>query len=54
MDFIVLAVVFVIIAAAAGYVIRAKKRGVKCVGCPSGGTCSAQCSGCSCGCGSAE
>ena len=28
------------------YIIREKKRGVRCVGCPDSGKCSAGCSGC--------
>ena len=45
-DFIIIAVVAAIIAAAAGYVYKEKKNGAKCIGCPSGG-----CASCSCGCG---
>lgn len=38
---IVLAIILVIvIGTAAGYLIRAKKRGVTCIGCPSGCNCS--------------
>ena len=44
-------VIGTIVGAAAGYVRRAKKRGVKCVGCPDSGTCSGNCGCCSCGCG---
>ena len=44
---ILLTVVLVaIIALAAWYVIRAKKRGQKCIGCPSAGSCGKQ--SCSC------
>lgn len=55
-DFIILAVIVLIIGFAARYVYKAKKRGVKCIGCPDGGSCSGNCSGncsgsCSCGCG---
>ena len=42
---IVIAIVLAAVAAAVGYVIKAKKRGVKCIGCPSGGNC-LRCSGC--------
>ena len=38
-DIVIAAVILVIIAAAAGYVIRAKKSGVKCIGCPSADSC---------------
>jgi len=33
-NFIIIAIVLVIIGLAAWYVIRAKKRGQKCIGCP--------------------
>lgn len=49
-DWIVLAVIAVIVCAVIWYLHRAKKKGVKCIGCPSGGNCSGNCSGCSCGC----
>lgn len=44
MDLIVLIVLAVIIGAAAGYVYKAKKRGVKCIGCPYGAFCGGCCS----------
>ena len=47
MDILVLAVIGLIVGLAAGYVIREKKRGATCIGCPSGGSC-ASCAGCSC------
>lgn len=55
-DIIIVAILLVIIGAAAAYVIKAKKSGVKCIGCPSGGNCShnkneAADGGCGCGCG---
>lgn len=37
-------VILVVVGAAAAYIIRAKKRGAKCVGCPDSGTCSCHCS----------
>ena len=51
-DYIIVAVIVVIIGAAVAYIIREKKRGVKCIGCPDGATCGGNCSGCSgnCGC----
>lgn len=48
-DIIVLAIVLAIVAAAAIYVIRAKKKGVKCVGCPAGNSCSTGCANSECG-----
>lgn len=45
-NIIVIALVIVIIGLALGYIIREKKKGVKCIGCPSGGKCSCGCSDC--------
>ena len=49
-DMIVLVILAVIIGFAARYVWKSKSRGVKCIGCPSGGACSGKqdgsCSGC--------
>ena len=50
-NLIILAIVGIIVGLAGGYVYRAKKRGVKCVGCPSGcscskGSCGGNCGGC--------
>ena len=42
-NFIIIAAVVFIIALAAGYIIKAKKRGAKCIGCPSGGGCCSNC-----------
>jgi len=52
MENIVLILVLVIILAAATlYIVKAKKKGVKCIGCPAGGNCSGHCSGeQGCGC----
>jgi len=52
-NFIIGAVLAVIIGAAVIYVVKAKKRGVKCIGCPDGAKCSGNCSCCS-GCSSQE
>ena len=42
---IILAVVAVILALSGRYLYRAKKRGVKCIGCPSGCSCKGTCCG---------
>ena len=42
---ITIGVVVLIVGLAAGYVIKAKKSGKKCIGCPENG-----CKGCSCDC----
>ena len=46
-NILLIAVISLIIGLAAGYVYKAKKRGVKCIGCPDSGACSGKCSGCS-------
>lgn len=47
-DIIIIAVIVVILAAAIGYVIKAKKSGAKCIGCPSAKQCSSHKCGCGC------
>lgn len=52
-DLIVIGILLIIIGAAVVYIIRAKKSGAKCIGCPAGGNCSSRKSGhseCECGC----
>lgn len=49
--------IVLIIGGAIAYIIKAKKSGKKCIGCPDSGSCSTgkcsgTCSSCSCGCGS--
>ena len=59
-DWIAMGVILIIVSLAVWYLVRAKKRGVKCIGCPSdchcsksgekGGSCGGSCSSCtSCG-----
>lgn len=53
-DFIVVVVLAVIVGAAVIYIKKAKKSGVKCIGCPHSGSCGTKGQGennCSCGCG---
>ena len=48
---IVIGIVLVVVGAAVAYIVKAKKQGVKCIGCPSGCNCSEEGhSGCSCEC----
>lgn len=47
-DFIVIAGLAVIVGGAIAYIVKEKKRGVKCIGCPAAEGC-AQASGCNCG-----
>lgn len=52
METVIVAVILVVIlGAAALYVYKSKKRGVKCIGCPDGAKCSGQCAGCAGNCG---
>ena len=48
----IIAILIVIVGAAALYLYKARKRGVKCIGCPDGAKCSGHCSNCTgnCGC----
>ena len=50
---IIIAVLLLVLGGAVAYIVRAKKSGVKCIGCPAGGCCSGKCgeqAGCGCGC----
>lgn len=55
-DFVVILILLMVIGAALTYVIKSKKAGVKCIGCPSGATCphsgkNGSCQGgCGCNC----
>ena len=48
---ILIFVLVAIIGGAIAYIVRAKKNGVKCIGCPAGGSCGQKMGGCS-GCSS--
>ena len=50
-DYIAIAVVVLTLSAAVFYIVRAKKRGEKCVGCPYAKQCGGKCNG---GCGHTE
>ena len=46
-DIILVLVIAAIVAAAVTYIVRAKKKGVKCIGCPAAADCAKKwCSGC--------
>ena len=50
-DFIIAAIVILIVGGAIAYIVKAKKSGAKCIGCPSGGCCSEKKGEtCNCGC----
>ena len=45
-DIIVLLIIALVVGGATYYIIRAKLRGQKCIGCPDAKTCSGNCSSC--------
>lgn len=45
-DIIVGGIIFLLVGGAIFYVVKEKKKGVRCIGCPSAGKCSGHCSGC--------
>ena len=45
-DFLILAIIALIVGGASFYIIRAKKKGQKCIGCPDSKTCSGSCASC--------
>ena len=49
-NIIIIAVLAAILGAAIAYIVKAKKSGKKCIGCPDADTCAARKSGCNCGC----
>lgn len=55
-DFVVVAILVIIIGLAVRYIIKEKKRGVKCIGCPAGGSCCScnQSEGMTCSCGGSQ
>ena len=56
-EIIAILAIFLCIGGAILYIVKAKKSGQKCIGCPHGGKCGSQtqsCNGCHCGCGSCD
>lgn len=53
-NLIVIALIAGCVGGAVRYLVKAKKSGVKCIGCPSSGGCSGHCAGGSCSCGEKE
>lgn len=43
-NLIAITVIVLILGSAIGYIVKAKKSGVHCIGCPAGGSCSGHCS----------
>ena len=46
-DVLIIALIAGILGLAVCYIVKAKKKGVKCIGCPNGGNCSGKCETCS-------
>lgn len=44
-DVIIVGILVIIVGAAIAYIIKAKRKGVKCIGCPAAGNCSGKCGG---------
>lgn len=44
---ILIIVLVAVFGGAIAYIVRAKKQGVKCIGCPAGGSCGQKCETCS-------
>ena len=51
-DLIIILILIMIVGAAVAYIVKEKKRGTRCIGCPAGGNCPSRKGGhskCSCG-----
>ncbi|MBQ4516369.1 MAG: FeoB-associated Cys-rich membrane protein [Clostridia bacterium] len=46
-NLIIAVILLIILGAAIGYIIKAKKNGQKCIGCPASKTCGKKCCSCS-------
>lgn len=44
-DFIVISVVLAVVGLAVAYIVKEKKKGTVCIGCPAAGKCSGKCKG---------
>lgn len=48
-DLIIVAVILIIVGAAIAYIVKEKRKGTKCIGCPAAGACSGNaCGSCAC------
>lgn len=47
-NFLIVLILLIIVGAAIAYIVKEKKRGVKCIGCPAAGSCSHNCQGSGC------
>ena len=54
-EIIALLAVILVVAGAVIYIVKSKKSGKRCIGCPEAGRCGkSDCSSCGCGCGSVK
>ena len=44
-DLIVVGIIFIIVGVSIAYIVKEKKKGVRCIGCPAAGKCSGKCAG---------
>lgn len=49
-DFVIIGIIVLILGAVFVYLHKAKKKGIKCIGCPDGAKCTGNCSGCAGNC----
>ena len=49
-EIVAIIIIALIIGGALAYIIKAKKSGKKCIGCPDSTSCSGACNSCACGC----
>jgi hypothetical protein len=49
-DFLIILIIAAILGFVIGYIRKAKKKGVRCIGCPDSGKCAGSCAGCSGNC----
>lgn len=45
-DILVILIILAIVGGAIAYIVKHKKKGVNCIGCPNGANCSHSCDGC--------
>ena len=46
-DYLIIGMIVVILGLAVLYIRKARKKGIKCIGCPDGAKCAGRCAGCS-------
>ena len=46
-DYLIIGIIIVILGLAVLYIRKARKKGIKCIGCPDGAKCAGRCAGCS-------